>query len=155
MRRAEHYYSIRCVGALTPAIKRLDRRLFPANGIPGRSEWWEVRNPDGELVAYAAAEAHGRLCHLTRCGVRKSDRGRRLQRILIRIREKWGRRQGCVSSVTYARSTNYASVNSLLASGYRLTTPATAGIPVRTGRFLVLWRRLVWDLPADSRGAKR
>lgn len=143
MGQATEYYTIRRVGGMTPDIRRMDRRLFPDTDLPDKSEWWEVRNPKGELVAFAAAEVHGRLVHLTRCGVRRADRGRRLQRVLIRVRERWGRRKGCVSAVTYANTTSYASLNSLLASGYRFTSPSIAGIDIRAGGpFVALWRPL-------------
>lgn len=108
---------------------RLDRRLFPID-IPYRdldAKWWLVFDDAGRVVAYAAAKIMNGKCYLTRCGVSARHRGRGLQKRLIRRREAWARSRGCAEVASYVSSDNAASLNSLIACGYRACTPGEVG----------------------------
>jgi predicted acetyltransferase len=109
----------------------LDEICFPADdrvAVPGSLWWvaWEGKQP----VAYAGL----RLCSmpenrglgfLCRAGVVPSHRGRRLQKKMIRIRERAARQLGLKELVTYCISTNSPSLNSLVGCGFRFYSPAT------------------------------
>lgn len=85
-------------------------------GLAAPCEWWTV---DGDpRVGYAGAYVKGTDVHLERAYVGPEHRGRRLQRGLIRAREAWGRRQGCVRATTYTTVQNVASYRTLIRAGY-------------------------------------
>lgn len=129
-------------------VRRMDRRLFPADDPRpvGEDWWWEVRDAGGYLLAYAAATIHGRVCILSRCGVGRFSRGRGLQKTLIRVRERFASSHGCTTVATYVVWDNHPSINSLVGRGYRVCAPKKYGWENHTG-FLVLHRPLTRDEP--------
>jgi hypothetical protein len=86
--------------------------------------WWVVY--DGpELVAFAGAclMDKGRALQLVRAGVDERARGKGLQRRLIGVRERWGRRMKARQSVAYTATWNTRSANNLIRMGYTLYHP--------------------------------
>jgi hypothetical protein len=123
--------SYRIQRADTPlAVLPLDEVCFPSDHRPAleNSLWWVVWRGQ-EPVAYAGL----RLCQyhenkglgfLSRAGVIAKHRGRGLQKRLIRAREAGARALGIAEIVTYVAHWNSASINSLVACGYRFYRPA-------------------------------
>lgn len=142
-KKATWYYSVRRVGDATAELKRMERRLFPADKHEddARTQWWEVRTPKGELVAFASACIVNRICYLTACGVSKEHRGHRLQAQLIRARENWGGRRGCLVVATHVRYTNIHSLNNLVDRGYRACRPREVGWTKIDPDFIVLQKK--------------
>jgi RimJ/RimL family protein N-acetyltransferase len=112
------------------AVLPLDQLCFPSDHRPvlENSVWWVVWC-DREPVAYAGL----RLCQytenrglgfLSRAGVVAKHRGHGLQKRLIRAREAAARTCGLTELVTYVAHWNAASINSLVACGYRFYRPA-------------------------------
>lgn len=112
----------------TGLILDLDRLLFiddPPDVGPGTA-WWVFEDEHGES-AYAGAKLWepDNAVYLIRAGVLPRARGQGLQRRLVRIREAWGRRNGCSLAYTYTAHHNVASMNSLIRCGYQLWSPST------------------------------
>lgn len=138
--RSKRGYSVRRV-EFGAEIRRLDRRLFPADDpVEDVGQCFVVLHK-GKIAAFATAKKAGRIVYLTRCGVTKKHRGRGLQKLLIAAREEWGRARGAKLAATYVASTNYPSINSLISSGYRMCAPSAVDWSGADG-FLTMRRRL-------------
>ena len=113
------------------AVLALDEICFPHDDRVKieRSLWWIVyRGKDA--IAYAGLRPCQNPCNsglgfLCRVGVVAEHRGRRLQKKLIRVREAAAKRIGLTELVTYCVPWNSASLNSLVACGYRFYRPET------------------------------
>ena len=113
------------------AVLPLDEVCFPSDFRPclENSLWWVVWRGN-EPVAYAGLRPcqwheNAGLGFLSRAGVIPNHRGRGLQRRLIRVREAAARTLGLTEIVTYVAAWNAASLNSLIACGYKFYRPAT------------------------------
>lgn len=113
------------------AVLALDEICFPhddrVNVID--SLWWIVWQGE-EAVAYAGlrpcqVEHNAGLGFLCRVGVVPEHRGRGLQKRLIRVREAAAKAIGLEELVSYCVPWNCASLNSLVACGYKFYRPAT------------------------------
>ena len=107
-------------------ILEADRACFPHDAPPPRDGAWWVVELDGTLAAYAAvraAETSPGAAYLCRVGVLPAFRGRGLQRVLVRARERWARARGFTHTVTDTYY-NPASANTLIRCGYRMFEPA-------------------------------
>ena len=112
------------------AVLPLDEQCFPSDHQPTleNSLWWVVWRGK-EPVAYAGLRVCQNSCNkglgfLSRAGVLREHRGRGLQRRLIRARETEARQLGLKEVLTYVALWNCASLNSLIASGYKFYRPA-------------------------------
>lgn len=113
------------------AVLALDELCFPEDyrvSLDG-SLWWLVWR-DKEAVGYAGlrpcqSEQNKGVGFLCRVGVVPRHRGRGLQKRLIRAREDAARNLGLRELVTYCVPWNCASINSLVACGYRFYRPST------------------------------
>lgn len=87
---------------------------------------WIARDERGEIAGYAAMQItdSGTAAFLSRCGVLPAFRGKGLQKQFIRVRERTARKLGVRNLITYTNTVNLGSINSLIASGYRLYRPA-------------------------------
>lgn len=113
------------------AVLALDEICFPEDYRIKlqNAHWWIVWHGK-DAVGYAGLRPCQQACNsgvafLNRVGVLKEHRGHGLQKRLIRVRENAARALGMEEVVTYCMSWNYASVNSLVACGYRFYAPAT------------------------------
>ena len=113
------------------AVLPLDQDCFPSDHRPAleNSLWWVVwcgKEPVGYagLRVCEGAQNAG-LGFLSRAGVVAKHRGKGLQKRLIRAREAAARSFGLNELVTYVAHWNSASINSLVACGYRFYRPAT------------------------------
>lgn len=79
---------------------------------------WVVLDDTGTVVGTAGASTHRKNLDLTVCVLHPSTRGLGLQKKLIDLRLRWGRRMGCKTAWTYAYRENHASMISLLKSNF-------------------------------------
>jgi GNAT superfamily N-acetyltransferase len=112
------------------AVLALDEECFPSDHRPAleNSLWWIVWRGQ-QPVGYAGLRPcqwsqNKGLGFLSRAGVLREHRGRGLQRRLIRAREAEARALGLQELITYVALWNCASLNSLVACGYRFYRPA-------------------------------
>lgn len=116
---------------LPVAVLALDEICFPHDDRISTADslWWIVWHRE-QPVAYAGLrlckdEHNLGLAFLCRVGVVPDHRGRGLQKRLIRTREAAARRLAVTELVTYCVPWNCASINSLIATGYRTYRPTT------------------------------
>lgn len=113
------------------AVLALDELCFPEDyRVKLENALWWIVWQGKDAVGYAGlrpcqASCNAGVAFLNRVGVLKDHRGQGLQKRLIRVREAAARALGMEEVVTYCMSWNYASVNSLVACGYRFYGPAT------------------------------
>lgn len=119
-------------------LRDMDAVCFPTDTSfwnDERYHWWAVSTDSGQMVAYAGlridkekvrTEKRGRdddfefvhVAHFTRAGVLPEYRGQGLQKLLIKARIAWCRRNSIVVIKTYTSSDNAASISSLKACGF-------------------------------------
>jgi GNAT superfamily N-acetyltransferase len=88
--------------------------------------WW-VGYDGSRAVAFCGARVvDGHTLYLSLSGVLKCARGKRVQRRMVRLRERWARSQGLKHALTYTSATNYPSANTLIRCGYKLYAPEWA-----------------------------
>lgn len=130
------------VGHDDPRIRALHVAAFPADREPDwvTAAWWLVLRDD-RPVAFAGVQRSQQWCdagYMVRAGVEQTERGRRLQQRLIRVRERFARRQGWKWLFT-ATLNNPPSANSLIACGFRLYEPAAPWLAAGA----LYWRKRV------------
>lgn len=106
-------------------LKRLDLACFPYDTHFNFEEgtWW-ILSHKGVVVAFCGVrELGGGMWFLCKAGVVSKHRGKGLQRRMIRLRERFARRQGGESMITYTLASNPASSNNLIACKYKLYEP--------------------------------
>ena len=100
----------------------VDKPYFPKDG-----NWWV--GYDGDMpVAFCLVAPSLRWAdaiYLARAGVVPSHQGLGLQLRMIRIRERWAKRQGRFKWSITDTSDNPASANSLINAGYKLFEPTS------------------------------
>lgn len=113
------------------AVLALDEICFPDDYRVNLADalWWIVWK-GREAVGYAGLRPCKNPCNngvgfLNRVGIVPDHRGNGLQKRLIRVREAAARRIGLTELVTYCVPWNSASINSLVACGYRFYRPHT------------------------------
>jgi RimJ/RimL family protein N-acetyltransferase len=113
------------------AVLALDEVCFPEDWRVKLDDslWWLVWR-GREAVGYAGlrpcqSSQNASLGFLCRVGVVPKHRGRGLQKRLVVAREAAARRLGLTELVTYCVPWNCASINSLVACGYRFYRPGT------------------------------
>lgn len=109
-------------------IRAMDGELFPGCEEPIVGRHWWLALCGGKPVGYAGMKLcdDGRSAFLCRAGVLRAHRGHGLQKRFIDARLREARRLGCVAAITYTAVGNCASVNSLVAKGFRLYQPEWA-----------------------------
>lgn len=116
---------------LPAAVLALDEICFPEDyRITTEGAMWWVVWCGEHPVGYAGlrpckAEVNRGIGFLNRAGVLKEHRGKGLQKRLIRVRERAAAAAGMREVVTYVASWNCASINSLIACGYKTYCPDT------------------------------
>jgi GNAT superfamily N-acetyltransferase len=89
--------------------------------------WW-IAEVDGKSAGFACLKVFpdDNSAYLALAGVMPQYRGRGIQKLLIRVRERFARKLGAKVAVTYTAYLNWASANSLIRMGYTLYSPQTA-----------------------------
>ncbi len=98
----------------------LDRDKAEFGGGPPHHDtrWWVLEDAEN---AYAGAYVDGEgVLRLERVWVAPGLRGHGLQARFLRVREAWGRRQGCSWARTYTHVDNVPSMRVLERAGYRV-----------------------------------
>lgn len=104
-----------------PFVSEWHATTFPGTQPHEDTEWWLVWDGD-KAVAFAGAVVEDDVLHLERVYVAKSHRGQGLQKRLIRTRCAWGRKHGAKTATTYTWGGNLPSMNSLISSGFRMSS---------------------------------
>lgn len=87
-----------------------------------KCKWW-LATVDGNPIGYCAGLILDNNMFLSRAGVLPSHRGFGVQKKLIDTRLRYASRQGLDSVYTYVAPDNLASLNSLVARGFRFYEP--------------------------------
>lgn len=107
--------------ALQMTVFPEDTEVYPKAG------WWWLVSDGEEPVAFAALRtvpSWPGAGYLARCGVVKSHRGRGLQRLLLKARERKARELGMKRLITTTLD-NPVSANNLIRSGFLTYLPST------------------------------
>lgn len=110
------------------AIGELHKDSFDGGleALPALSgAWWIVwygETPIG-FCGIHRSSCFKRTAYLCRVAVAQYHQGFGLQKRLIRVREKWARRNDIICVITDTDSENYASSNSLINCGYKMWEP--------------------------------
>lgn len=93
------------------------------NYNPGGAHWW-VGRVNGSPVAFAGIKKVDKETgYLCRIGVLPAYRGRGLAAALTKARIKAAHAMGLTTIITYTTRTNTASMNNLIAHGFKTYTP--------------------------------
>jgi GNAT superfamily N-acetyltransferase len=84
-------------------------------------EWW-VMFDQGEIVAYCGSIYSKGICIFNRAWVKKTHRGKGIQRRMIKTRLK-AASTFCHIAITYTTLDNFPSANNLISCGFRLYLP--------------------------------
>jgi len=111
-------------------VRELDAFAFPGIKFPADGEdhtWWLIHDSEqpGKIAGYCGAvyrPAHGYV-YMSRAAVAAYAQGKGLQRRMIRVRERWARKQGANRVITYTMLKNYDSICNLLKCGFRFDNP--------------------------------
>lgn len=111
--------------------REVHKLAFPKDHWPGDThQYWIARDEDNNVVGICSCIYWGDIeaVYLSRAAVIKRAQGYGLQRRMIRARVHWARQQGALFVCTYCARKNYASMVSLLKSGFRFHVPKNWGI---------------------------
>lgn len=100
-------------------LRDMDAVCFPTDTSfwnDERYHWWRI---DGMAYAGLRVDKKTNIAHFTRAGVMPEARGQGLQKVLIKARLAWCKRQGIKVVKTYTSHDNTASIASLKACGFR------------------------------------
>lgn len=108
-------------------ISKLNDQLFQGELLDVSRNiygWLAYANDDLQPVGFCTATdlGHG-ILFLSRCGVRRSYRGLRLQRKFIQTRLRFARKKGYKKVITYVQKKNYPSLCNLIKCGFLLYEP--------------------------------
>lgn len=106
-------------------VFRLHWELFPGDlwEYNGETACWLMYDDD-EPIGFATADLiDGDTVFLSRAGVVPGSQGNGLQKKLIRVREKWAKKQGASFLITYTTLQNYPTLINLLRTGYKFYSP--------------------------------
>jgi GNAT superfamily N-acetyltransferase len=112
-------------GAARGEIARMDAYCFPYDEAPELDNgfWW-IAWKGRTAVGYAGMKLQGwGMVYLCRAGVMRAHRGNGLQRDLLRARCAHARRLEMKHAITDTTTTNLASANNLIRSGFVLYRP--------------------------------
>jgi len=113
--------------AVWARIVAMDAKCFEKGFAPALSSndgaWW-IATVDGMDAGYCGIKEHEPgVAYLCRAGVIPRFRGGGLQKLMIRRRLAWARKEG-FKSVVSDTCDSPASANSLIACGFRMFSPA-------------------------------
>ncbi len=105
-------------------MRAIHRMAFGGDRWPGDDhEFWVMYDQGGAVVAFASAVLLSpHVAFLSRCAVVIKHRGKKLQRRLIKVRMAWAKAEGAHLVITHVHRNNFASIMSLLDSGFRFIT---------------------------------
>ncbi len=120
-------------------VQELDRKVFFGcnNEFHQNREWWAILNKRGQIVAYCGSIYANNICIFIRAWVKKTNRGKGLQKKLIDIRLRAAKRSACHTAITYTIKENCASINNLVSKGFRIYIPEYA----YGGKEMLYWKK--------------
>ena len=121
-------------------VQDLDEKIFfgcQNEFLPNR-EWWVLLNTRGHIVAYCGSIYASGICIFIRAWVKKTYRGKGLQKKLIDIRFKAAKKNSIVA-ITYTIKNNCASINNLVSKGFRIYLPEYA----YGGNEMLYWKKII------------
>lgn len=110
-------------------IKWLDQEIFPIDvrqEVPGYY-WWVVYK-DMVPVGFGGLEITGKKAVLLRAGVHAKHRGNKLYQKMIQKMVVIAKKNCCKTLDTYTKPFNAASINGLIACGFRSYIPDPANL---------------------------
>ncbi len=108
-------------------LREVHAVAFPDDIWPGEDDAFWIATRGDELLGFASARPRGDRLELTRCAIVTAAQGMGLQRRLIRVREAYGRREGCGLAYTYTTRDNWPSITNLSREGYRFDPTRSPG----------------------------
>ena len=109
-------------------VQLMDKNIFVGcnNEFKENREWWAFLDTKGKIGAYCGSIYTEGICIFIRAWVKKSYRGKGIQKKLISTRIKAAKEKGCYIAITYTSKDNYPSVNNLIAKGFKFYFPEYA-----------------------------
>jgi RimJ/RimL family protein N-acetyltransferase len=126
---------------LYKVVQLMDKNIFAGcnNEFKENREWWVILDDMSRIVAYCGSIYTEGICIFVRAWVKKSHRGKGIQKKMIRIRTKAAKDKGCYIVITYTTKDNYPSVNNLIAKGFKFYFPEYA----YGGKEMLYWSKQV------------
>ena len=109
-------------------VQTMDKNIFYGcnNEFQDNREWWVMIDNMSRIAAYCGSIYSEGICILIRAWVKKSYRGRGLQKKLINTRIKAAKKNKCYTVITYTTKDNCPSVNNLISNRFKLYFPQYA-----------------------------
>ena len=103
-------------------LRALDAECFPDDKplVLSDAVGWTLAWEGDEAVAFCGWRPHGSWGFHVRAGVRPESQGKGLQKQMLALREEAMASAGMSAAVTYTEAYSAASMNSLIACGYRV-----------------------------------
>lgn len=126
---------------LYEVVQLMDKNIFAGcnNEFKENREWWVMLDNMSRIVAYCGSIYTEGICIFVRAWVKKSYRGKGIQKKLISIRTKAAKDKSCYVVITYTTKDNYPSVNNLIAKGFKYYFPEYA----YGGKEMLYWSKQV------------
>ena len=123
---------------LKKELKAIDKKLFGDSEpiVFKDTDWVFITAPEsGDIFAYGAIRNYSDYHYLSRCGVVGAYQGNGLQKELIKSRIALAKTSGNLPVITYTMHNNPASMNSLIACGFKTYRPGNKW----AGKEMVYW----------------
>ncbi len=127
--------------SLYELVQIMDKNIFAGcnNEFQTNREWWVFLDSKGKVAAYCGSIYSEGICIFIRAWVKKSYRGKGIQKKMISTRIKAAKDKGCHTAITYTTKDNYPSVNNLIGKGFRYYFPEYA----YGGKEMLYWSKKV------------
>jgi ribosomal protein S18 acetylase RimI-like enzyme len=112
-------------------IRKLHEKCFPGEDFyeNKKNNYWVVMDRHANPIGFGIATDFGHgICFLSRAGVVAKYRGHGIHKKLISTRIGYYRRRSFNSIVTYTTKDNHASINNLVARGFKSFSPEYAWV---------------------------
>jgi len=143
MLRAKKIFSLGTVinNDLYELVQIMDKNIFAGcnNEFQTNREWWVFLDKRGKVAAYCGSIYSEGICIFIRAWVKKSYRGKGIQKKLISTRIKAAKENGCYIAITYTTKDNYPSVNNLIAKRFKYYFPEYA----YGGKEMLYWSKKI------------
>ena len=110
----------------------LNEYIFPQDPleVDDRTVGWHVTKDDKSAGFCTMRLLDDGIAFMDRGGILSEHRGNNLHRRLIKIRERYAKRKGYKTMITYVMADNYASLFTLIRQDYKMYSPeyAYAGV---------------------------
>ena len=122
-------------------VQIMDRNIFAGcnNEFQTNREWWVFLDNRGRIGAYCGSIYSEGICIFIRAWVKKSYRGKGIQKKMISTRIKAAKNKECHIAITYTTKDNYPSVNNLIGKGFRYYFPEYA----YGGKEMLYWSKKI------------